>query len=396
MANRIQDTKVRYSIILFIALSSLLCNRFVYGKTTASSKNIELLKHKGTAKTIESESGDVIDCVDIYQQPAFDHPALKNHTIQMEPSEIPSRINMKKNESNKFEVLQAFLTTVECPVGTVPIKRIHKDDILIKDHFPLNDGHHLQANNDLGHHEFAAAWVRGSEGYNGAYAAINIWNPRVDRALGESSIAQIWITSGQSDNINTIEAGWMARAGQNAPTFFVYWTSDNYRHTGCINLACPGFVQTNSKMVLGGSITPVSTYNNKDQHEITISIERNTLSGNWWLYVQDMTLGYWPDTIFTSFLGKSADGVSWGGQVLNTNPNGHHTTTQMGSGHFASEGYGKASFIRSLGYRDTNGKLIGPSPRELARTVTSSACYDIRVQKGIMYYGGPGLSSTCP
>jgi len=30
----------------------------------------------------ESEDGDIIDCVDIYEQPAFDHPALKNHTIK--------------------------------------------------------------------------------------------------------------------------------------------------------------------------------------------------------------------------------------------------------------------------------------------------------------------------
>jgi hypothetical protein len=30
-----------------------------------------------------SEDGDIIDCVDIYKQPAFDHPALKNHTIKV-------------------------------------------------------------------------------------------------------------------------------------------------------------------------------------------------------------------------------------------------------------------------------------------------------------------------
>ena len=32
---------------------------------------------------LQSEDGDVIACVDIYRQPAFDHPALKNHTIQV-------------------------------------------------------------------------------------------------------------------------------------------------------------------------------------------------------------------------------------------------------------------------------------------------------------------------
>lgn len=32
---------------------------------------------------LQSEDGDIIDCVDIYKQPAFDHPALKNHTLQV-------------------------------------------------------------------------------------------------------------------------------------------------------------------------------------------------------------------------------------------------------------------------------------------------------------------------
>ena len=32
---------------------------------------------------MQSKDGDIIDCVDIYKQPAFDHPVLKNHTIQV-------------------------------------------------------------------------------------------------------------------------------------------------------------------------------------------------------------------------------------------------------------------------------------------------------------------------
>jgi len=32
---------------------------------------------------LQSEDGDIIDCIDIYKQPAFDHPALRNHKIQV-------------------------------------------------------------------------------------------------------------------------------------------------------------------------------------------------------------------------------------------------------------------------------------------------------------------------
>lgn len=32
---------------------------------------------------LKSEDGDIIDCIDIYKQPAFDHPSLRHHKIQV-------------------------------------------------------------------------------------------------------------------------------------------------------------------------------------------------------------------------------------------------------------------------------------------------------------------------
>lgn len=34
-------------------------------------------------KCMQSEDGDIIDCIDIYKQPAFAHPALRDHKIQV-------------------------------------------------------------------------------------------------------------------------------------------------------------------------------------------------------------------------------------------------------------------------------------------------------------------------
>ncbi|XP_031390946.1 uncharacterized protein LOC116203390 [Punica granatum] len=34
-------------------------------------------------KTIQTEHGDIYDCVDFYKQPAFDHPLLKNHSFHL-------------------------------------------------------------------------------------------------------------------------------------------------------------------------------------------------------------------------------------------------------------------------------------------------------------------------
>ncbi|KAF8379158.1 hypothetical protein HHK36_028587 [Tetracentron sinense] len=42
------------------------------------------LINKTTLKTIQTEYGDVIDCIDIQKQLAFDHPLLKNHKIQVQ------------------------------------------------------------------------------------------------------------------------------------------------------------------------------------------------------------------------------------------------------------------------------------------------------------------------
>ncbi|RHN77169.1 putative neprosin activation peptide [Medicago truncatula] len=51
-------------------------------KVLEVEKKLQHLR-KHSLKTIKSEDGDIIDCIDIKKQPAFDHPALKNHKIQV-------------------------------------------------------------------------------------------------------------------------------------------------------------------------------------------------------------------------------------------------------------------------------------------------------------------------
>ena len=106
-------------MFFLFALSYALSDKFVDGRRIGTITNKVLVKPNGTIRTIEviistlyslffffpiaiytyiyfnfeaylwfikslqGEDGDIIDCVDIYQQPAFDHPFLKNHTIQV-------------------------------------------------------------------------------------------------------------------------------------------------------------------------------------------------------------------------------------------------------------------------------------------------------------------------
>ncbi|KAJ1430343.1 hypothetical protein SESBI_07834 [Sesbania bispinosa] len=80
--------KLKVAIVLFGALLAL-CTKVVLRVEGSASSSLEKeieaklkLLNKPAIRTIKSEDGDIIDCVDIYKQPAFDHPALKNHTVQ--------------------------------------------------------------------------------------------------------------------------------------------------------------------------------------------------------------------------------------------------------------------------------------------------------------------------
>ena len=42
--------------------------------------------------------------------------------------------------------------------------------------------------------------------------------------------------------------------------YFVLLQSDAYQATGCYNLLCSGFVQTNNRIAIGAAISPVSSY----------------------------------------------------------------------------------------------------------------------------------------
>jgi hypothetical protein len=121
--------------------------------------------------------------------------------------------------------------------------------------------------------------------------------------------------------------------------------------------------------------------------------------GNWWLqFGNDYVLGYWPSFLF-SYLADSASMIEWGGEVVNSEPDGSHTSTQMGSGHFPEEGFGKASYFRNIQVVDSTNNL--KAPRGVGSFTEQSNCYD--VQNGnngdwgtYFYYGGPGKNSNCP
>lgn len=121
--------------------------------------------------------------------------------------------------------------------------------------------------------------------------------------------------------------------------------------------------------------------------------------GNWWLeFGSGVLVGYWPDSLFTNLRGH-ASMVQFGGEVVNSQASGYHTSTQMGSGHFAAEGFGKATYIRNMQVVDWDNSLIPLSNMKV--TADKPNCYDVRgginnVWGNYIYFGGPGRNQMCP
>lgn len=356
--------------------------------------------NKPCVKTIQSPDGDLIECVLAHQQPAFDHPQLKGQK-PLDPPERPKGHNPRGTLSDNFQLWSMSGET--CPEGTVPIRRTTESDLLRAssfEKFGRKFTKPVQRDTSSDSHEHAVGYVTGEE-YYGAKASINVWAPKVASQY-EFSLSQMWVISGSfGDDLNTIEAGWQVSPelyGDNYPRFFTYWTSDAYQATGCYNLLCSGFVQTNNRIAIGAAISPTSDYNG-GQFDISILVWKDPKHGNWWLeFGSGVLVGYWPSFLFTH-LRDHAGMIQYGGEVVNSRTSGFHTPTQMGSGHFAGEGFGKASYFRNLQVVDWDNNLVPSS--NLRVLADNPNCYDIQGGTNTawgtyFYYGGPGRNSKCP
>ncbi|KAJ8449079.1 hypothetical protein Cgig2_004134 [Carnegiea gigantea] len=121
--------------------------------------------------------------------------------------------------------------------------------------------------------------------------------------------------------------------------------------------------------------------------------------GHWWLEIgSGLLVGYWPAFLFTH-LRAHANMIQFGGEIFNSRSQGFHTSTQMGSGQFADEGFGRAAYFRNLQVVDWDNSLIPLLNIHLLADHPN--CYDIiqgknNVWGDYFYYGGPGRNVRCP
>ncbi|XP_022961958.1 uncharacterized protein LOC111462577 isoform X1 [Cucurbita moschata] len=408
--------------MLIVTLTVIVCGA-VEGGSLSKQKSMRMNSlRKQAIKSIRSEDGDIIDCVSIYDQPAFDHPALRNHTIQLAPTYDPTIDEHSKKataeregkeEKNSMVVKQTWRKSGSCPEGTIPIRRIRKH-VLLKAksierygrkkpmfsqenaQLPITRSSHTLLTN-----RSKAFLLTAGNNYNAAKGDIKVCNPRVEFD-DEYSTSQVALLTGPYYNFEAIESGWAVNPGvygDRQTRLFVYWTADASEKTGCFDLTCPGFVQTSNEIALGSAIYPISTPNGLP-YEIIMFLFRDFKTDNWWVqYGESINIGYWPPELFSA-LSHTAETVQWGGEVYSTNiGRPPHTRTAMGSGRFPDFISGTSGWVKRMRVRDNSMVLMFPGWVE--HYSDEYDCYDVDFIRDYLddpelYYGGPGKNPRCP
>ncbi|EOA32801.1 hypothetical protein CARUB_v10016112mg, partial [Capsella rubella] len=275
---------------------------------------------KGDSTTINSPDGDIIDCAEILAQKSFSHPLLMYHKLQEIPRDLPNTAQ-NEDEVSGWQIWNSH-NGLKCPEGTIPIRRVVS---------PKNEVTKSMAEAGLNlKHEYAIAQLNDTHKIYGTKVTMSVEHPKVTQ-VNEFSLSQTWLASGSFErgDLNTIEVGWQNNA---------------YKGDTRYNLRCPGFIQTSGNVLIEGAIEPHTK-------AITIQIWKDPNLGHWWLSVGPnsdiglMPVGYWPNEIFTC-LSDYAEGVQWGGEIVDSFVSGLHTTTQMGSGYLPSSA--RAAYMRDL------------------------------------------------
>ncbi|CAG8959683.1 hypothetical protein HYFRA_00001588 [Hymenoscyphus fraxineus] len=205
----------------------------------------------------------------------------------------------------------------------------------------------------------------------------------------------------------TVEAGWINYKYQNSqPHLFTYYTTNGYigegDNQGGWNTEHVGWVQVDRKIHPGSVFTPLSVDGGAQND---LRIEYALFRGNWWLSVEDRWIGYYPGSLFSfpssdppeNTLAGGSSKVHFYGEVLNMEES--LTTTDMGSGQWASTGYGHAGYIINMTYRNTNNVKMPFNGSDFTDSditrYTHEADFTSGTDRGsYMFLGGPGAGGA--
>ncbi|MFO1337207.1 MAG: neprosin family prolyl endopeptidase [Burkholderiaceae bacterium] len=382
----------------------------------------------------ELEPGRTVDCIDALTQPGARRQGLSRLTPaqwqgQALPSAMPPSAPAASTGAGDRNTRDpgVFLWPARgpgavpehdgdgrdrsCPDGTVPKLRLGLEQLTAFEtlaHFRHKWGEPAgQQALGAAPHEYADAYQ--SITNYGAESYLNVWKTYTEKT-SEFSLSQIWVTGGSP--VETVEAGWQVYRHRHLlnpkyPYFFIYSTQDGYNKTGCYDLECDDFVQTNKDVVIGGRWTNLSEV---DGPQYSTAVKARLDDGSdgaacgWWIAVDGVWAGYYPCSLYDSGgIRNAASFIDFGGEIVNTSPHGRHTMTDMGSGYKPSAGFGRAAYQRTIRYITmVDGQATFATP-SLTERRTGAGCYDIDAfyadgdWKTYFYFGGEGYDTgVCP
>jgi hypothetical protein len=240
----------------------------------------------------------------------------------------------------------------------------------------------------------------------GCLSVLSLWDPHCENDL-DHSISQFGIQNYDNPQLQSLEAGWIAskaQFGDNLIHLFTYYTTNGYTkngdNQGGYNTDYAGFVQVDRNIYPGAGLTHVD-WPGVPSYEMQIHFDLN--EGNWWFYVGNTAVGYYPANLFGSTAGKTlADHGDWcgfWGEVYSADKDPSQTTTSMGSGYHATLKWPWAAYQRDMFVTNYRGwgkfRPVPYKPQPALNTsAEDSTMYDVLLNPspfdGFMFFGGAG------
>ncbi|XP_015084666.2 uncharacterized protein LOC107028128 isoform X2 [Solanum pennellii] len=368
-------------------------------------KQLKLL-NKPAIKTVKTKSGESYDCVDFYKQHAFDHPLLKNHNFhpQMKPTFAEIKRSSYSSTTNRLSTI--WSKDGGCPSGTVPIKRITKDDLIRQRNMPPPEPANFDdefSNNNIeqkgSYYQFNGykrAIARPQYDpkltkFSGAGMATSLYNPHVEGQ--QHSACRLKIQNGS----DILQVGWRVDPtlyGDNNTRLYIHYQTGE---THCFNTLCPGFVSVHTDIPLDLTFGDNLSQRGGSPKEINLYIYRDMGVGNWWLlYGADYTqVGFWPHDILNELKGYATN-VDWGGVIYN--PPGL-PEPPMGSSFYPTGNSSFDAYCRNIAVSNEDGDSVGIY--SIVWLTENKFAYKIQfdtISEGsntftYVFYGGPGISN---
>ncbi|KAH8647886.1 hypothetical protein BX600DRAFT_475973 [Xylariales sp. PMI_506] len=317
----------------------------------------------------------------------------------------PPRTVTASNSSKPIPEL-AVAGAKKGPAGTVPIPRVSDDYLNTVVPKVLPDFSTSGAVRPKNKRQYAGThwYVTSDQVVNnlGGSATYSLFDAYVQNP-GDFSLLQTAVTKSNTNGGQTLEAGWINYPNQvSAPHLFTYFTTDGYAgnadYIGGWNQDVAGWVQTDDEIYPGTVFVPDSVIGGS-QTEMEIMYQ--LYEGNWWLYVLDRYIGYYPGSLFSNgisgvTLATGSDVIFYYGEIYQSE--GPLTTTDMGSGEFGTTGFGYSAYIHNMDFIDTSGYLedytAGFGDSDSSRYNHQNAVSSGTSWNSYVYLGGPGAGGV--